>query len=106
MKDNPITIIGGESTWDGDLKFSGMARVDSDFSGQITSDGTLVVGRNAHVRADIRVKKLILFGVLEGDVYASQQVHLDATAQLTGNVHSPIIVAIEGALLNGNLRMR
>lgn len=105
MTKETISMLGGGSNWSGKLEFEGMARIDSDFSGEIVTTGTLVVGKTAYIKAQIQVGKLVLNGALEGQVHATQMVVLDSTAVLTGDVHTPSIVTMAGAVLNGTLKM-
>ena len=46
------TILGKGSAFDGKLTFEGAVRIDGEFSGEIRTDGTLIVGETAEVKAE------------------------------------------------------
>jgi cytoskeletal protein CcmA (bactofilin family) len=41
-----------------------------------------------------------------GDVYASAKLELQPTARIRGNITSPLIAMAEGALFDGEIRIR
>src|SRR5436309_1476512 len=74
-------------------------------SGEITSKDTLVIGERAVVRATVRTATLVVRGEVVGNVTASEQVVLEASARVTGDVEAPVIVMAKGAVLDGHCRM-
>jgi cytoskeletal protein CcmA (bactofilin family) len=69
------------------------------------SDGTLVVGQEAVVEGLIKVGQLVLSGKIQGEVEAKNKVVLHKTANLHGNIRTPVLVVEEGAVLEGQLVM-
>ena len=89
---------------EGKYTCAGTVMLDAKFSGEITSKDTLVIGEHAVVRATVRTATLVVRGEVVGNVTASEQVVLEASARVTGDVEAPVIVVEEGAVLDGQRR--
>ena len=98
-------FLDGNSEIEGKYTCAGMVMLDAKFSGEITSKDTLVIGEHAVVRATVRTATLLVRGEVVGNVTASEQVVLEASARVTGDVEAPVIVMEKGAVLDGHLRM-
>ena len=98
-------FIDQGSSFEGKLSFKDTVRIDGHFSGQITSENTLVVGESGVIEANVRSQVVIVSGTVAGDVVATSKVILHKTAHIDGNVQTPSLVMEDGAILNGELRM-
>jgi len=104
-RDEINAFLGAGTNYQGKLNFQGAVRIDGNFQGEVVSDGTLVVGQEAVVEGQIRVGQLVLSGKLLGEVEAVNKVVLHKTANLQGNIRTPVLVVEEGAVLEGQLVM-
>jgi len=104
-RDNIMAFLGDGAAFVGALRFEGMVRIDCAFKGEITSDGVLVLGDKALVEGEIRVGELISSGKVQGDVRASRRVVLQRSADLKGNLNTPVLQVDEGAVFDGELSM-
>jgi cytoskeletal protein CcmA (bactofilin family) len=100
-----ITILGKGSAFDGKLTFEGTVRIDGDFSGEIRTDGTLIVGETAKVTAQIDAATVVIEGQVEGDIRASERVELASTARAVGTLHCPSLEIQRGAVFDGRCVM-
>jgi len=98
-------FIDQGSSFEGKLSFKDTVRIDGHFSGQITSENTLVVGESGVIEADIHSQVVIVSGTIHGNVKAARKVVMHKTAELQGDVETPCLVVEEGAVLNGTLNM-
>jgi len=90
----------------GEAVFKGMLRVDGNLTGQISSDdGTLLVGTNGQVDANVNVSIATVHGTVNGDIVASTRIELGRTAKVVGNIQTPALVVEQGAVLEGSCRM-
>mgnify|MGYP005864923023 CR=1 FL=1 len=94
-------FIDQGSSFEGKLSFKDTVRIDGHFSGQITSENTLVVGESGEIQADIRSKTVIISGTVVGDIAADQRVVLHKTAHVEGNIETPSLAVEEGAAFHG-----
>ena len=97
------TIITDGVKINGTISFKGSAKIDGEITGDITSDETITIGRNANVKAKISTKNAVISGSFEGTLNASGQVDITSTGKFTGDLVQPSsLLSIEkGGLFKG-----
>jgi cytoskeletal protein CcmA (bactofilin family) len=90
-------VFKGEVSGDGDLFIAGS------FEGEINVTGTVRVGEEAEVEANISAAMIVIGGMVRGNVSATTHVEMLASGTLTGTVRSGSLVAAEGASLRGEV---
>lgn len=99
-------FVGHGTTLTGETEFHAMLRVDGHLIGTVSSEaGTLIIGTNGQVDANIAVAAAMINGTVNGDVVASEKLQLGRTARVMGNIHSPRLIVEEGAILEGSCSM-
>lgn len=99
-------FVGSGTVVTGEANFKAMMRVDGHLSGRISStSGTLIVGANGRVDANIEVAIAIVHGSVNGDIIATQRLELGRAAKLTGNIQTPSLMIEPGALFEGSCKM-
>jgi cytoskeletal protein CcmA (bactofilin family) len=99
-------FVGHGTTLTGETEFHAMLRVDGHLVGTVTSEsGTLIIGTNGQVDANVSVAAAMINGTVNGDIYASEKLQLGRTARVLGNIHSPRLIIEEGAILEGSCNM-
>lgn len=94
------TVVTGEAT------FKAMLRVDGHLSGRVSSSsGTLIIGANGKVDANVEVAVAIIHGSVNGDVIATQRLELGRAAKVNGNIQTPSLVIEQGAIFEGSCKM-
>jgi cytoskeletal protein CcmA (bactofilin family) len=99
------TILGKGSAFDGKLTFEGAVRIDGEFSGEIRTQGTLIVGETAEVKAQIVAARIVIEGVVRGDITASEAIEIHAPARVYGNLATPALEIQRGSVFEGNCQM-
>ena len=100
------SLLGAGTRYQGKLFFDGRARIDGDFEGEVHSDGLLVVGPTATLRAAIHVHTLIVQGgSVEGDILATELVELHAPARVRGDIRTPALFVDKGVSFDGQCVM-
>lgn len=89
----------------GELRFSGMVRLDGIFDGKIFSDGVLVVGETGVVKGEIRVGELLVNGIVEGLIEARTTIDVVGRGRLLGQVFTPSLNVAEGVIVEAQLRV-
>ena len=106
---NTITvnsIIGEGTTFRGDFDLNGLLRIDGSFEGEILSKGKVLVGRHGSAVARIiKAETVIIGGKVKGDIIASQKVTILSTGQVDGDIETPRLIAEEGVLMNGQIKV-
>src|SRR3982750_3955993 len=99
-------FVGHGTTLTGDTNFQMMLRVDGHLTGTVTSEGgTLIVGENGQVDANITVAVATINGNVNGDIIATEKIQLGRTAHVIGNIATPKLVVDEGATFEGGCNM-
>jgi len=104
-KEEINAFLGTGTSYQGKLIFQGSVRIDGDFNGEIESEGTLVVGKEARVKGTITVGQLVQSGGIEGDVRAKEKAVLYKDADFYGTLQAPVMVVEEGARVKGQVNM-
>ncbi len=98
-------FLGRETSFEGKMTFTGMARLDGKFNGEILSGDELIVGESAIVNAEIKVGTIIINGQLKGNVSTTVKVEIHSTGRLHGNIVTPALVIEEGGVFDGRCKM-
>jgi cytoskeletal protein CcmA (bactofilin family) len=99
-------FVGNGTTLQGEASFKGMLRVDGHLAGRVSSEGgTLIIGNNGQVDANIEVAVAIIQGSVNGDVIASQRLEMGRAAKVNGNIQTPSLVIEQGATFEGSCKM-
>lgn len=98
-------LLGKGSEFEGKLSFTGMVRLDGNFSGEIFSEGQLIIGEEACIKAEINVDNVVICGEVEGNVHAKSRVELRSPGRLTGDIKTDVLVIEEGVTFDGTCQM-
>jgi len=99
-------FLGLGSRFEGTLNFDELVRLDGNFTGEISSSDTLIVGETAMIEGQINVGALILSGRFVGGIKATTMVELRAPAQVEGTIETPCLKIDEKVIFNGEIKMR
>jgi len=103
--DSRATTIAKDDSLSGKHELKGSGQVLGNFSGQIESDGELVVGADAHVEADIRGVRVTVAGLVRGNVVATSRLKITSTGRLEGDATVGALVVQEGGVHYGVIRV-
>jgi len=98
-------FLSNEVSIEGDLSFSNELLIDGKVNGKINATGTLIVGKSARIRGEVRVKSVTIQGTIEGNVFATERCVLEAGATLRGDVESPRLALDENASFLGRAKI-
>src|SRR5262249_29594272 len=90
--------IKGEVTGSEDLFIDGVVE------GKLNlANGSLTIGPNGQVRADVNAREVVVRGIVEGKVAGRDKVQLLGTGQILGEVQTERLAIEEGASLRGKV---
>lgn len=98
-------LIDRGCSLEGKLMFDGTVQINGDFRGEVLSDGTLVVGSEAHIDATIKVDSIVIEGNVQGLVEAKSRIELRRGSRLVANIMTPALIIEEGATFHGQSHM-
>ncbi len=96
-----VAFLGKGAEFVGKLIFSGYVRIDGSFSGEIFGDGTLAVGEEAQVSADINAGIVMISGEVRGQIAAKERIGIFSTGRFSGALKTPVLAIEEGAFFEG-----
>ena len=105
QNERPETIIGSSVTIEGVISFENLLQIDGSFTGQLLSNGKLIVGESGYVKADITLSEAIISGRVEGNIEVTGRLVLQGSAHVTGNIKAASITVDEGAVINGMVQI-
>src|SRR3974390_2015981 len=94
-------ILNSDVEVKGAIKFAGELTFDGKLEGDISSEGTLLLGDNANIKGTIDVGSVVVRGKISGNVIAKDKVDLKAKTELFGDVKASKLVIEEGVTFVG-----
>jgi cytoskeletal protein CcmA (bactofilin family) len=85
--------VGSNATIKGNLECSENFLVEGAVEGNLNSDGTIVLGKDAVVRGEVRAREVAVSGIVVG------------TIRIIGTIQAPVLKMGPGAQINGRVIM-
>ncbi len=104
--DKGVTLIAAHTEVVGDVKFADQLFISGHVTGNVLADNekaTVVIGDEGRITGEVRVPNVVINGLVEGDVYASNKVELAPQAKVHGNLFYKLIEMQLGAVVDGQL---
>ena len=79
--------------------------IEGTFKGEIHSGGSLVIGENAKVDAQINTRTITIKGEVKGKVEASERIELKNNGRLQGDIITPSLQMDETVFFQGSCSM-
>jgi excisionase family DNA binding protein len=80
-------------------------KINGIFSGSLDVKGILTVGSEAQVEADINGDNVVIAGKVKGNMRVTKMLTLMPTAVLYGDIFTPKLNIVEGAIFQGGCHM-
>jgi cytoskeletal protein CcmA (bactofilin family) len=101
----PMSIISSGMKITGDLECAGVVKIDGRIDGSVTGARQVLLGRGGAVHGNVVADEIVIGGVVDGGVVAGERLELQATAVVNGDIETKSIIVLEGARINGVVRM-
>ncbi len=104
MKKAPkdIQMLGPKMTLEGTLVFEGMMIINGHVKGTIESkEGTIVIGEQAVIHADVYVSNAKVSGEVRGTINAFDRIELHPPARVFGDLTAPVVLIDAGVTFDG-----
>ena len=96
--------IGQDVVIEGRIISSQDLRIDGRVEGTIeVGNHVLMIGASATVKANLDARSILISGTVIGNVTATDRVDLQATGSVEGDISSPRLVIIDGAVVKGKV---
>ena len=104
-KDQINGLLDRGCSFEGKIVFDGTVQINGEFSGEINSEGTLVVGQEARVSGVVKVDTLVCYGTVSGRVEAKSRIEVHVPSVVTADISTRSLMIADGALFQGNCNM-
>ena len=91
-------VVEGRITSSQDLRIDGRVEGTSE-----VGDHLLIVGAHAAVKANLAAKSIVISGTGIGNITATDRLDVQATGSVEGEISSPRLVMVEGAVVKGRV---
>ena len=103
---NATTYLGKKLTVSGSITGRDSVQISGRHEGDIRLEGDLDIRETAVVRGNLRAAVILVGGTAEGDLAAVSKLRIDRTGVVKGNISTPALALQEGAVVNGEIKMR
>jgi len=99
------TLISKGTRIVGDVHFNGELNVQGQVVGNLVADGNaeLEISQSGQIEGQIHAPKVVVRGLVQGDIRCTKHLELGATAVVNGNVFYTLIEMVKGSQVNGSL---
>lgn len=99
------TVLGSEAAMRGDLKSKGDIVIAGAIEGEVSSDAKVIIAQGGSVTGRITASEVVIEGRLVGDSAALKSLSILSSAEVRGDVTTPVIMIEPGATFIGRCSM-
>lgn len=100
-----LSIISAGTTVSGDVECGGVLKVEGRVDGSVRRARQVMLAKEGAIHGDVVADEIVVGGVVDGNVSASNRLELQPTAVVNGDITTKSIVVMEGARINGSVKM-
>ena len=97
------SVIAADLTIEGKIEGSGHVRIAGKFKGDVKVQGNLTIEQGAKVSGGVIAHKVTLAGELEGNIAAAQQVELQQSGVINGDLKAGSLTVAAGSRIRGHV---
>ncbi len=101
-----LSIIAAGMRITGDIETTGTIKVDGQIEGSVVGARQMMLGRNGAIHGNVHAGEVVLGGLVDGTIVADDRLELQSSAVVNGDIDTKSIVVLEGARINGTVRMQ
>lgn len=106
QKTDELSVLGPTIRFKGELVANEDLMIQGQIEGSIEHEARhLTIGSKGKIKADIHGNSIIVQGEVDGDLYASETVVVEASARVRGNIYAPRVAIKDGARFKGSIDM-
>ena len=91
---------------EGKLSFStGLIRANGHIKGEIRCEGTIVVGDQGEIEAEIHTKAISIGGKVKGTIHAGECLEIKEHGVVLGDIDTPCLIVEPGGYFSGRCHM-
>lgn len=102
---NTETIIGESVIVEGEFNGHGNIVIEGKLNGNIKTDGHILVGERAEIKANIESDSAFISGKVDGNIKVASSIDIAKSATIKGDIEASSIAVEAGSKINGNIKM-
>ena len=99
------SYVGSNTTIKGNFQCKEDFLVEGTVEGNLSSEGLIVLGKDAAVKGEVSAKEIAVSGMVTGTVRCSDRLEIFESAKITGTVQTPVLKMAPGAQINARIIM-
>ncbi|MDQ2086940.1 polymer-forming cytoskeletal protein [Herbivorax sp. ANBcel31] len=99
------TLIGKNTTFQGNIKTEGTIRIDGKVQGELKVNGDVYIGKDSEIIGNVFANDVFLSGKVEGNIEANGLLNALPTAKLYGDILVQNLITSEGSVFEGKCKM-
>ncbi|MBW7932695.1 MAG: polymer-forming cytoskeletal protein [Gemmatimonadaceae bacterium] len=101
-----LSIIAAGMRITGDVETTGTIKIDGRIEGSVVGARQMMLGRNGSIQGNVHAGEVVVGGQIDGAIVADERLELQGSALVNGDIDTKSIVVLEGARINGTVRMQ
>ena len=94
-------VLNSDVEIKGNVKFAGELTLEGKLEGEVTSDGTLIIGETGIVNGNVSAGIVSVRGKINGNVTARDKIEIKSKAEVFGDIRSAKLAIEEGVTFVG-----
>ncbi len=99
------SVIGADMVVDGNIRAKDAVRVEGSVTGDVETEGALIISATGRVKGNIKGSSIIIGGSLEGDLTSGGRTEVASTGKVIGNIRTKSLIVDENAVFQGQCIM-
>ena len=99
------SYVGSNTTIKGNFECREDFVVEGTVEGNLSSEGLIVLGKDAVVKGEVSAKKVAISGVVVGTVRCSERLEIYQSAKIIGTIQVPVLKMAPGAQIDARIIM-
>lgn len=95
------TVIGADIEIVGSVKCASDIQVNGKLNGDLTCNGSAVIGESATIKGNITVDSITVMGQINGNITAKDRIEMKATTRLNGDIRAKRLTVEDGVSFVG-----
>lgn len=99
------SYVGSNTTIKGNFECREDFLVEGKVEGNLSSEGLIVLGKDAVVKGEVSAKESAISGIVLGTVRCSERLEIYESAKIIGTIQAPVVKMAAGAQINARIIM-
>ena len=99
------SYVGSNTTIKGNFECREDFLVEGAVEGNLSSEGLIVLGKEAVVKGEVTAKEAAISGIVIGTVRCSERLEIFESAKIIGTIQAPVLKMEPGAQINARIIM-